>query len=184
MTVARMNLHAHKIGTGWARLLSARACMSLAWLSGFATSAVAGLAASLFGGPRTTCECVCAGRPDEGLLELLRVQLDRCGPPNLAPACPVVRCEAPSASQVGLGSFAGAAYFAAGWLCCLVSCYVFLCARAVPSPLPSTLSVSSQPSVAESGAPSASSIVSAGPGPLTPAAKRVRYGASSAAASS
>ena len=46
---------------------------------------------------RCQCFCECAGTPDAAILELLRGQLDRCGPENLAPPTPRCSCWSPSA---------------------------------------------------------------------------------------
>ena len=58
--------------------------------------AVAGcLSARLFGGSLQHCLCHCAfegASPSAGVLEILRSQLERCGPERLAASCP--RCEA------------------------------------------------------------------------------------------
>merc|ERR1712194_870195 len=46
---------------------------------------------------RWQCFCECAGSPDAAIIELLRGQLDRCGPENLAPPTSRCSCWSPSA---------------------------------------------------------------------------------------
>ena len=61
--------------------------------TGWIAGAFAGALSGFFGrGQHSVCECICAGTHDQGLVQLLAKQLDRCGPPNLAPSCPECRC--------------------------------------------------------------------------------------------